>query len=63
MNGSTPARAVAPDPEITPLPCPVCQSTVTITTAKRPDAESYWRCVTCGELWNAGRAQYHKRRW
>jgi transposase-like protein len=63
MNGPTPARATPADGEVTPLPCPVCQSTATITTAKRPDSDSYWRCVSCGEMWNAARAQYNRRRW
>ena len=25
------------------------------TTARRPNADSYWRCEQCGEVWNVGR--------
>ena len=35
--------------------CPACRSASVTTTAKRPDADSYWRCERCGEVWNIGR--------
>jgi transposase-like protein len=35
--------------------CPVCRSASVTTTAKHPDADSYWRCERCGEIWNVGR--------
>ena len=38
-----------------PSACPSCQSSSVVTTAKSPDAESYWRCCSCGEVWNASR--------
>ena len=38
-----------------PTSCPKCQSTSITTSAKRPVAESYWRCESCGEIWNNGR--------
>lgn len=46
-------------PKTTSLPsvCPACQSTAISTTAKTPDANSYWRCGSCGEVWNASRRQ------
>jgi transposase-like protein len=37
-----------------PPVCPACRS-ATVTTAKHPDADSYWRCDRCGETWNIGR--------
>jgi len=40
---------------VTPASCPACQSTLIVTTAKIPDADSYWRCRSCGEVWNASR--------
>jgi hypothetical protein len=42
------------DPKNPDLPafCPICRSTQITTTAKVPDARSYWRCVACGEIWN-----------
>jgi transposase-like protein len=39
----------------TPTTCPVCASSSVSTTAKRPGVDSYWRCASCGEVWNAGR--------
>lgn len=38
-----------------PPACPACQSASVTTTAKNPDASSYWRCERCGEIWNVGR--------
>jgi len=38
-----------------PVACPKCRSTSAVTTAKVPDADSYWRCRNCGEVWNASR--------
>jgi predicted Zn finger-like uncharacterized protein len=35
--------------------CPECQSSSVTTTAKYPDADTYWRCERCGEIWNVGR--------
>jgi hypothetical protein len=39
-----------------------------VTTSKTPDAESYWRCKGCGEVWNVSRRHEHhdgagNRRW
>jgi predicted Zn finger-like uncharacterized protein len=38
-----------------PSSCPACRSSAISTTSKSPDAESYWRCGACGEVWNVGR--------
>ena len=43
-----------PAPNI-PVVCPTCQSPSIATTAKTPNADSYWRCAQCGEIWNASR--------
>ncbi|MET0214760.1 MAG: MJ0042-type zinc finger domain-containing protein [Vicinamibacterales bacterium] len=40
-----------------PPPCPSCRSTATVTTSPSPNAESYWRCTKCGDVWNVARAQ------
>ena len=40
---------------VAPVTCPACQSSAILTKAKSPDADSYWRCTTCGEIWNASR--------
>jgi hypothetical protein len=48
---------------VTPVECPFCLSTHVVTTAdvkgKAPvkDADRYWRCAACGEVWNPGRAR------
>jgi predicted Zn finger-like uncharacterized protein len=47
----------APDTQRTPGVCPACRSSSIVTTAKNPDADSYWRCTNCGEIWNALRSQ------
>ena len=38
-----------------PSQCPACRSTDVKTTSKVVSAESYWRCMACGEVWNVGR--------
>jgi len=38
-----------------PSVCPACQSSSISTSARVPDTNSYWRCASCGEVWNAGR--------
>jgi predicted Zn finger-like uncharacterized protein len=37
--------------------CPACKSSSIVTNAKIPDADSYWRCTNCGEVWNVARSQ------
>jgi predicted Zn finger-like uncharacterized protein len=52
------SRTDLPDaPGALPTSCPKCQSASITTTAKRPVAESYWRCESCGEIWNNSRRQ------
>lgn len=49
-----------------PGSCPACSSSSIVTTAKIPDADSYWRCTKCGEVWNDGRrqkSQYTRNGW
>lgn len=48
------ARRDVSDPAA-PAKCPACNSRDLVTTSKVVDAASYWRCVTCGEVWNAER--------
>lgn len=43
----TTPRAVYSQP-----PCPKCGSKDTSSAAKRPTANSYWRCLHCGGVWN-----------
>ncbi|MGE5833849.1 MAG: MJ0042-type zinc finger domain-containing protein [Acidobacteriota bacterium] len=38
--------------QIRPVSCPICRSAAIVTTAKVPNQYSYWRCTSCGEIWN-----------
>ena len=53
-----PEQAVPSRP---PSECPSCHSPDITTTSKSVSAESYWRCVTCGDVWNAGRRAEARR--
>lgn len=51
---------------VKPASCPTCKSSSIVTTAKIPDADSYWRCTNCGDIWNAARTQarrYSVKQW
>jgi transposase-like protein len=43
------------EPLAAPSRCPACGSPDVKTTSKSVTAESYWRCVSCGEVWNVAR--------
>jgi transposase-like protein len=40
-----------------PEACPFCQSKAVGTLAKVITASTYWRCQSCGEMWNPERLQ------
>lgn len=44
-----------------PSECPACRSSDVKTTSKVVNAESYWRCAACGEVWNVGRLKAASR--
>ncbi|MGH9311510.1 MAG: hypothetical protein ACRD1U_19175 [Vicinamibacterales bacterium] len=44
-----------PDPIERPTHCPSCRSSNVQTTSKVINADSYWRCCACGEVWNVSR--------
>ena len=48
-------RSEPPAVQTVPSVCPACRSTAISTTAKSPDANAYWRCAACGEVWNMSR--------
>jgi transposase-like protein len=48
---------VVPAPVPPAASCPQCRSANTITTSKGTDSATYWRCLECGEVWNAGRRE------
>lgn len=46
-----------------PATCPVCRSKELTTTSKTVTTASYWRCLKCGEVWNAERLEAGSRYW
>jgi hypothetical protein len=46
-----------PAPETPAARCPQCKSAKTLTTSRSADITTYWRCLDCGEVWNAGRRE------
>ena len=44
-----------------PSQCPACASPRVHTTSKVITAATYWRCHSCGEVWNVGRRQTASR--
>jgi ribosomal protein L37AE/L43A len=38
-----------------PTCCPFCQSKTLSTVSKVINESTYWRCASCGEIWNPGR--------
>jgi hypothetical protein len=47
-----------------PPACPKCQSPDACSAAKRPTANSYWRCLRCGEVWNPSLMMgFSQRQW
>jgi hypothetical protein len=64
---STPPRDTEPPPP-DPTSCPFCRATTLRSPGEKFDANAYWRCEACGEMWNAARLQTssrhnHDRRW
>jgi transposase-like protein len=62
------AEIVMPEEKVfipAPAVCPFCQSAA-VSTSPKKDASSYWRCDTCGQVWNPDRlraARVADRRW
>jgi ribosomal protein L37AE/L43A len=46
---------MATEAEAPPPVCPFCQSVVVTTTSKAITETTYWRCGTCGQIWNPSR--------
>ena len=55
------AVRTTPAPTSNPVSCPTCRSNAIATTAKSPNAGSYWRCNSCGEVWNDSRTRAAQR--
>jgi transposase-like protein len=56
-------------PHVKPTTCPFCKSSQIAAATEKVDASTYWRCESCGEMWNLGRLnvsanrQNHLSRW
>jgi len=44
-----------------PARCPHCGGREITTTSKVIDPTTYWRCLTCGEVWNVDRHHIGRR--
>ena len=61
--GSIPSTSSA---HVAPASCPRCRSSAIVTKEKTPDADTYWRCTNCGDIWNASRTvtdRHNANRW
>jgi DNA-directed RNA polymerase subunit RPC12/RpoP len=58
-------RMPADDHVMRPTECPECRSKAIGTLAKVITADTYWRCQTCGAVWNETRHRNNapRRRW
>jgi transposase-like protein len=43
-----------------PSACPACRSSDITTANKTVTAETYWRCLACGEVWNVARREANR---
>lgn len=44
-----------------PTACPFCQSAQIASAGKTVSDASYWRCATCGQIWNPTRLRVPSR--
>jgi ribosomal protein L37AE/L43A len=44
-----------------PASCPFCQSSKVKAATEKVDASTYWRCESCGEMWNVSRLRMPNR--
>ena len=50
------------DSQVMPAGCPKCQSVAVSTANKAQNVDAYWRCSTCGHIWNPARSERPRRR-
>ena len=55
FGNGTPSRPPSTAAVAIPTMCPACRSGSITTTARTPDESTYWRCGSCGEIWNVSR--------
>jgi predicted Zn finger-like uncharacterized protein len=58
---TSPATQQTREPAEVPAKCPSCGSRELVTTSKVVDASTYWRCATCGDVWNIARQREASR--
>ncbi|HEY5617275.1 MAG TPA: hypothetical protein VIK60_04980 [Vicinamibacterales bacterium] len=46
-----------------PRACPFCRSAQIATTSKAVSDGDYWRCHTCGQIWNPSRLKVTAPPW
>jgi transposase-like protein len=51
-----------PEASVAPKTCPFCNSVDIKTTSKEVNVATYWRCASCGQIWNADRLLHEWRR-
>ena len=44
-----------------PKTCPFCNSVDVKTTSKDVNDSTYWRCASCGQIWNASRLSHRSQ--
>lgn len=54
-------RDPEPEPAQPPARCPSCGGRELKTTSKAIDRSTYWRCLSCGEIWNLDRRDTNGR--
>ena len=50
------------EPREPPTICPFCRSAKLVAAGKSVSDSTYWRCETCGEMWNPSRSEMPRRR-
>lgn len=55
LRGDGPNDPNSPEGPEAPARCPACRSQDVTTTSKIPSVDNYWRCGSCGEVWNVAR--------
>jgi uncharacterized Zn finger protein len=56
-----PFKREADKPAEVPAKCPSCGGREVVTTSKVVDESTYWRCATCGDVWNIARQRQASR--
>jgi transcription elongation factor Elf1 len=58
-------RGAGAEPVVLPSPttCPFCGASKIAAQSEKVDADTYWRCEVCGEMWNLGRLRTSPNRY